>query len=66
MGRLLFCLLSLSLICANPIFTRAGEPQVEKKIVVFGEEGKFGGWPANHGMWIWGDEILVGFSTGYS
>lgn len=64
MGRLLFCLLSLSLICANPIFTRAGEPQVEKKIVVFGEEGKFGGWPANHGMWIWGDEILVGFSTG--
>ncbi len=42
----------------------AGEPQVEKKIVVFGEEGKFGGWSANHGMWIWGDEILVGFSIG--
>src|SRR5690606_9860018 len=23
------------------------------------------GWPANHGVWIWGDEILVGFSKGY-
>lgn len=30
--------------------------------VVFYEEGKFGGWPANGGMWIWGDEILVCFT----
>ncbi len=27
--------------------------------------GRFGGWPANHGLWAWGDEILVGFSAGY-
>ncbi len=33
--------------------------------VVYKEEGRFAGWPANHGMWIWGDEILVGFSRGY-
>jgi hypothetical protein len=26
---------------------------------VFSEEGKFGGWPANGGMWNWGDEVLV-------
>lgn len=27
--------------------------------------GRFGGWPANHGIWSWGDEILVGLSAGY-
>jgi len=29
--------------------------------VIFQEEGRFAGWPANHGIWTWGDEILVGF-----
>ncbi len=28
---------------------------------VFYAEGRFGGWPANNGMWAWGDEILVGY-----
>lgn len=28
---------------------------------VYSEEGRFAGWPANNGIWIWGDEILVGF-----
>lgn len=42
----------------------ADEPRVVRHVVVFGEEGKFAGWPANHGMWMWGDEILVGFSLG--
>jgi hypothetical protein len=32
---------------------------------VWREAGRYGGWPANHGMWAWGDEILVGFSGGY-
>ena len=32
---------------------------------VYAEPGRFGGWPANHGIWSWGDEILVGFSAGY-
>lgn len=32
---------------------------------VYYEKGRFGGWPANHGMWCWGNEILVGFSRGY-
>src|SRR5437879_6245943 len=32
---------------------------------VYAEPGRFGGWPANHGLWAWGDEILVGFSLGY-
>lgn len=34
-------------------------------VKVYHEKGRFGGWPANHGIWSWGDEILVGFSAGY-
>lgn len=30
-------------------------------VVAAGEE-YFHGWPANHGIWSWGDEILVGFT----
>ena len=33
--------------------------------VVHQQEGEFAGWPANHGIWSWGDEILVGFTVGY-
>ena len=29
--------------------------------IIFYDEGRFGGWPANHGIWSWGEEILVGF-----
>jgi hypothetical protein len=29
--------------------------------VVYREDGRFAGWPANGGIWRWGDEILVGF-----
>ena len=29
--------------------------------VVFQEDGRFGGWPANHGIWHWGDEITFGY-----
>jgi len=35
-----------------------------KNVVVFGRPDVFCGWPANNGVWIWGDEILVGFSYG--
>lgn len=30
-------------------------------VVVYYESGRFAGHPANGGIWIWGDEILVGF-----
>jgi hypothetical protein len=32
-----------------------------RNLIVYQEPGRFCGWPANHGIWIWGDEILVGF-----
>lgn len=33
--------------------------------IVFREPGRYGGWPANHGAWSWGDELAVGFSAGW-
>ena len=36
-----------------------------KNVVVYKQQGRFGGWPANHGMWAWGDEIVVGFEAGH-
>ncbi|MBV8820379.1 MAG: hypothetical protein JO022_18610, partial [Acidobacteriaceae bacterium] len=36
-----------------------------RPVVVYRETGRFGGWPANHGIWSWGNEILVGFSAAW-
>ncbi len=43
----------------------AEQPANVQHVMVYHEPGRFGGWPANHGIWSWGDEILVGFSAGY-
>lgn len=32
-----------------------------RHVIVYDESGRFAGWPANNGIWSWGDEILVGF-----
>jgi len=34
-------------------------------VKVYYEADRFGGWPANHGIWSWDNEILVGYSRGY-
>jgi hypothetical protein len=44
--------------------TAAEPPRVVRHVVVYKEDGRFAGWPANHGIWSWGNEILVGFSRG--
>ncbi len=36
-----------------------------KNLIVYKEAGRFAGWPANNGIWMWGNEILVGFEQGY-
>lgn len=36
-----------------------------RNIVVHHEPGMFSGWPANNGVWSWGNEILVGFRKAY-
>ena len=46
-----------------------GEPMLIAQGVthvrVYYETGRFGGCPANHGIWSWDNEILVGYSRGY-
>lgn len=44
----------------------ATPPVVVQHVTAYREAGRFAGWPANHGAWSWGDEILVGFSRGFS
>lgn len=34
----------------------------KQHVIVYREAGMFGGWPANYGMWAWGDELVVGFT----
>lgn len=61
-GRLLIVaalFLSLASACL------AAEVRVLEHVRVYFEPGRFGGWPANHGLWAWGDEILVGFSAAW-
>lgn len=47
------------------IALQAAPPRVIKNVVVYKQPGRYAGWPANHGIWIWGNEILVGFEAGY-
>jgi hypothetical protein len=59
-------LLLTGLVLGYAGLAAAGEAQqIVRHVVVYAEEGRFAGWPANHGIWSWGDEILVGFSRGF-
>lgn len=31
--------------------------------IVYSKQNEFAGWPANEGLWTWGDEMLVGFEV---
>ena len=53
---------ALALPLADP--AAAPVPAGPTHVVVWREPGRYGGWPANHGIWSWSDEILVGFSWG--
>jgi len=44
----------------------ADPPAIVQHVKVYAIAGHFAGWPANHGIWSWGDDILVGFSRGSS
>ena len=57
-------LIVLSEPCAGQALG-GSEDHIVKQVVVFREPGRFAAWPANHGMWAWGNELLVGFSRGY-
>ncbi len=42
----------------------AGESSIQH-VTVAQAPGRFYGWPANKGIWIWDNEIAVGFSKGF-
>lgn len=50
-----------------PLFSSVHESRaqaIEEPVrhgVLYSSEGRFAGWPANHGIWVWENEILVGF-----
>src|SRR6185437_8600668 len=57
--------MSIGLVLAMAAAAAADEPsRAARHVIVYREDGRFAGWPANHGIWSWGDEILVGFSRG--
>ena len=55
------CLASL---CVSAVFAFE-PPRVIKHVTVYSRAGRYGGWPANHGIWCWNNEIVVGFSAAY-
>jgi len=59
-----FSFLTFLMASSNILFSQTDQGII-KHVKVYYEPGMFGGWPANHGIWIWDNEILVGFSKGY-
>lgn len=60
MLSILIAMSALSTLPGEPVYAAVGAEHVK----AYYEKGMFGGWPANYGMWNWGNEILVGYSRG--
>lgn len=41
------------------------QPASRENVIIFKEPGRYGGWPANHGLWQWGDELVAGFKAAW-
>lgn len=61
MNRRTFLTQSTAVLAASALPRAAASPE---HVTVWREQGRYGGWPANHGIWSWGNEILVGFTAG--
>jgi hypothetical protein len=53
-----------AVLATKDAFSQQAKADV-KHVKVYHEPGRYAGWPANHGIWIWDNEILVGFSRAY-
>jgi hypothetical protein len=67
---ILTCVASLALAVLVPRVGTAQapttvRPQASQNAIVFKQAGRYGGWPANHGLWAWGNEIVVGFTAAW-
>lgn len=60
MFKILITATTIFLILLTDTYAQQSHFQVEH-VDVYAEEGRFAGWPANNGIYNWGDEILVGF-----
>src|SRR4051794_21998788 len=58
-----WCLPVLLLLGTTAAFSQKPENK-PKNVFIYHQSGRFAGFPANHGIWHWGNEILVGFSAG--
>lgn len=47
---------------SNAVENKKNIQEYPHHVKVYYEKGKYGGWPANWGIWNWEKEILVGFS----
>lgn len=65
LGFFLGLLLSVSraALAGETAFGASASAAEKTDEVVFREPGRYGGWPANHGLWQWGDELVVGFQV---
>ncbi len=36
-----------------------------QQVTIYRQPGRFAGWPANYGLWAWGDELVLCFTAGY-
>ena len=58
-------LFPLQAISAEPVKASSSTVSV-RHVNVYAEPNRFGGGPANFGIWSWQNEILVGFAAGHS
>jgi len=65
MRRTLLHLALVPLVASAVVFAAPRAPSSVQHVDVYKVPGRYGGWPANHGIWAWGNEILVGFESGY-
>lgn len=73
LGRITSLCLLLMLLTQSRCGRLCAQEQVDSPVVlndvrhkiVYAEPKRFGGWPANFGVWSWGNEILCGFARGH-
>ncbi len=58
-------LLAFVVIAVVASFACADTTATRQNVTVFKEPGRYGGWPANHGLWQWGDELVAGFQAAW-
>ena len=59
------CVFAVLLCLLAAMGAVAQQPGPIKNVIVYDDPERYAGWPANGGIWVWGNEIVVGFYIGY-